>query len=292
MIKRQISKLLPLKFLQFLLALKHFLNNFQLILKLAELDRKIVKNVELDDFEFRGFKKFLDTIPKFNKIYVDIGAADGVNSSCTLNLVKDFNWNGVCFEYGSLTKLSYAYRKFDNVNMCQVKVTPKNISSLLKSYDIEKNFGFLNLDIDSYDLPVMEEILRSDYKPYIISMEVNEKIPPPIEFFVYYDDNFTPTGNHFYGCSISSANNLLNQHGYFLNHLQGNNALFLNKDFYSPSQKSVEEIYFEGYLNLTNRKKIFWYNKDMEILEKLTKNDAIGFINSKFKDYKGQYFLK
>jgi hypothetical protein len=68
--------------------------------------------------------------------------------------------------------------------------------------------------------------------------------------------------------------------------------LFLNKDFYVPSEKSVEEIYHEGYLNLANRNKIFWYNKDMEILEQLKKSDAVDFINAKIKDYQGQYFLK
>lgn len=292
MYKKIIVKILPLKLLKFILASKHFLINFQLILKFAELDRKILKNVELNDYEFKGFENFLSDIPEPHKIYVDIGAADGVNSSCTLNLAKDYGWSGVCFEYGSLTKISYAYRKFNNINLCQVKVKPDNISSLLFSYNIEKNFGFLNLDIDSYDLPVMESILIAGYKPYIISMEINEKIPPPIEFFVYFNNKFKPTGNHFYGCSISSANKLLSKHGYFLNHLQGNNALFLNREFYKENIKSVENIYTVGYLNLADRKKLFWYNKDMEILEKLEKNEAIDFINNKFKQYSGQYFIK
>lgn len=291
MIKKILIKLLPLKILQIILTFKHILNNYQTILKFAELERKILKNVELDDAEYRGFEKYLNNVPEEKHCYVDIGAADGVNSSSTLKLLKDRRWTGVCFEYGPLTKISYAYRNFKNVKLCQIKVTPKNISNLFNSYDIDKNFGFLNLDIDSYDLPVMEEILKSGYKPCIVSMEINEKIPPPIEFFVYFDDQFKSSGNHFYGCSITSAAKLMEQNGYILKHLQGNNALFLNRKYFNLKNKNVHDAYKEGYINLKNRKNIFWYNDDMEELLNYEIEGAISFINTKFKNYEGKYYI-
>ena len=284
--------MIPIKIVKILLTIKHLFNNFEVISTLAELDRKVLKNVELNNFEFEGFKKYLAAIPSDQQNYVDVGASDGVNSSSTLNLIRDFKWKGTCFEVGNLTSISYVYRNFKNVNLCQIKVTPDNIVSLFSAYKIKKNFGFLNLDIDSYDYPVIEQILKSDFKPYIISMEINEKIPPPIKFYVLYDINFKASGDHFYGCSLSSASDLLKKYGYLLSHLQGNNALFLNSDFYDSNNKSVEEAYIEGYLNLPKRKDIFWYNKDMEIIQNLDKDDAVDFINLKFQDYKGKYYIE
>ena len=50
---------------------------------------------------------------------------------------------------------------------------------------------FLNIDIDSYDLEVLVTILENSYKPDIVSIEINEKIPPPIYFKVTYDENIS-----------------------------------------------------------------------------------------------------
>jgi|TARA_Y100000389_G_scaffold108410_2_gene105553 hypothetical protein len=291
MIRKLVTNFLPRKFIKLLLTLKHLKNNYLTLSKFAELDRKVTKNVELGDEEYKNFEEFLSTIPKESHSYVDIGAADGVNASCTLQLAKKHKWEGTLFEYGSLANVAYIYRNFQKINMARVKVTPKNVSKLLISYDIEKNFGFLNLDIDSYDYEVIEAILEDGFSPYIISMEINEKIPPPIEFYVYFDDNFNFVGDHFYGCSLTSAAKLLLKHGYILRNLNGNNALFLNKKYFNFESQDIQKAYSDGYLELENRKKVFWYNTDMEMLEKLNPEESKNFIIKKFKNYSGKYYL-
>ena len=55
---------------------------------------------------------------------------------------------------------------------------------------ISMSSDFLNLDIDSYDLEVMKKILEKNFRPKVISMEINEKIPPPIYFAAKFNEFF------------------------------------------------------------------------------------------------------
>ena len=53
----------------------------------------------------------------------------------------------------------------------------------------------------------MEAILTSGYKPLIISIEINEVIPPPIEFYVRFDKVKISElmVDHFFGCSLTAV---------------------------------------------------------------------------------------
>ena len=66
-----------------------------------------------------------------------------------------------------------------------------------------KNLTFINLDIDSYDLEIINQILDSGFKPDIVSIEINEKIPPPIYFSVTYDQKSLLEGRPFLWMFIS-----------------------------------------------------------------------------------------
>ncbi len=290
--KKIISIILPVSFLKFYLSIKLFISDYAFISRLAQLNRKIIKNIELEDDEYQNLKEFLVNIPNENKIYVDIGAADGVNASTTLQLAKKDDWSGYVFDFGSISELSYLYRSFKHINIGKTKVTPNNVNKLLNGFEVNKNFGFLNLDIDSYDFEVIKSILEGGFSPFVISMEINEKIPPPIKFYVKYKDNFKLSGNHFYGCSISSAFDLLNDHNFLLKHLNKNNALFLNRKYFNLEGQDAETAYKDGYVRLKNRKEVFYYNKDMDELLNLEKADAINFINHKFQNYKDNYFIE
>ena len=98
---------------------------------------------------------------------------------------------------------------------------------------------------------------------------------------------------HFYGCSLAAAESLLSDNGYFLSHIYGNNAFFLNNKFYNlEKNKSITEIYKEGYINFPNRKEVYHYNKDVDELLNLSFDEAIKFIDIKFQDLQGEYVLK
>ena len=244
------------------------------------------------------YKKILEVTELLNieqKFYLDIGASDGLSSSCTFPFAKSDHWKGLSIEYDEkkYNKMKFLYKNFKSASVLKSKITPNNIEEVLDENKIPKNLTFLNIDIDSYDLEVVSVLLNSGYKPEIISMEINEKIPPPIYFSVFYDDDHFWIGDHFYGCSITAANSLLSSFNYGIYELIYNNILFLNKSsFKKLSFQNVTDAYAKGYVDKPDRKKLFSYNEDVDCLQEMKKNEAINFLNEYFKKYEGKYDMK
>jgi hypothetical protein len=111
---------------------------------------------------------------------VDIAASDGVNQSSTVALFRDPAWSGLAVEMDpeKFAKLAFAYASFSGVQLAKCRVTPRSVTSLLEAHEVPRDFTFLNLDIDSYDLFVIDEMLKGGFRPRVVSMEVNEKVPP------------------------------------------------------------------------------------------------------------------
>ena len=112
---------------------------------------------------------------------VDIAASDGYSQSSTLGFYR-LGFEGLAVEMDSnkFQILAFLYRNFQNVRLIKARVTPLNVVSILSAAEIKKNFTILNLDIDSYDLHVINAILKAGYLPTVISMEINETIPSGI----------------------------------------------------------------------------------------------------------------
>ena len=260
------------------------------------LSKKAKKNEDFSGHgEAKEISKYVDKLIENEKYFVDIGASDGVNSSSTLMFAKKEEWRGLSIEFdrNKFSKLSYVYKKFKNIDLLNEKITPNNIDTILKNSNVPNKFTLLNLDIDSYDLSVLTTLLNKNYRPKIISMEINEKFPPPIYFNVLFDSDHFWKGDHFFGCSLSAAYTNLNKYGYILAKLQFNNAIFLDPAFFlDEKSKSPENAYNEGYRNKSEREKIFSYNKDVDCLLSMNPEDSIKFINEMFIDYKDKYELK
>ena len=189
-------------------------------------------------------------------------------------------------------KMNFLYKNFNNTHLSNSKVTPENVIYLLKEFDVPENFDLLNLDIDSYDLFVVKGLLDS-FQPKIISMEINEKIPPPIYFTVTYDEKHFYKGDDFYGCSLQAAYEELNKFNYKLHSLLYNNAFFISSEISAnQSELSITEIYKNGYVDKPDRTEKFSYNKDKDVLLEMDKNSAVDFINNLFKNYDGKYLIE
>ena len=230
----------------------------------------------------------------YSGYYVDIGASDGWSSSSTYPFAKSKRFSGLSVELDDkkFKKMKFIYKKFNNTHLSNSKVTPENVVNLLKEFKVPQNFDVLNLDIDSYDLFVIKKLLNS-YKPKIVSMEINEKIPPPIYFTVTYDENHFWKADHFFGCSIQAAYDELRKFDYKLYTLVYNNAIFIpNDSTVNIPNLSVSEIYKEGYVEKTDRKEKFSYNNDVDVLLDMNQEEALDFLNDLFKNYKGKYKLE
>jgi len=252
------------------------------------------------DFDVQGHgeaKKLLQICTELNisnGYYVDIGASDGWTSSSTFPFARSKNFSGLSVEFDDkkFKKMQYIYKNFQNAHLSKTKVTPLNILDLLNEYDVPQNFDILDLDIDSYDLFVIKKLLES-YRPKIISIEINEKIPPPIYFTVTYDENHFWKGDHFFGCSLQAAYEEVSKFDYNLYTVVYNNAIFIPKEMNLEFQNlTVAEFYKDGYINKSDRKEKFSYNSDVDVLLDMKQEEAIIFLNNLYKDYQGIFILE
>ena len=244
--------------------------------------------------EFEHLDKIMNKFKISNGYIVDIAAGDGYRQSCTLDFFKR-GWKGLCVEMDpiSFSHLSFLYHQFPKVNLSKNIVTPLNVHLILEANNVPKNFDLLNLDIDSYDLEVMKKMLEENFTPKVISMEINEKIPPPIYFSIKFDKNDKSKKDHFYGCSITAAADLLIKKGYVVESLQYNNLIGLKKNLLNDAPKNIDigQIYEEGYKNKPDRTKLFPWNKDVDCLLNMKSDEVINFLNKYFYEYKDKYTM-
>ncbi len=224
-------------------------------------------------------------------IYVDIGSGNGHMMSNTAKLAKN-GWSGLDFEASIQAEEEFAeiYANYPLVKFHLGKVTPLNVNQLLQAYNIPKDFGVLNLDIDGYDYFVLDALLQ-ERRPRIIITEINEKIPPPLEFTVLFDETYSWGCNHFYGQSICQLKKLCDKYNYAIVHLEYNNAFLVPMEIYEGRALSAQEAYLEGYQNRPNRFVFFPWNSDMEDLITATPEESRLFLNQFFKKYEGKYTL-
>ena len=277
--------------------------------KIKPLNWLIRKNIELlvnrmkivrEDNSFANesaaIEQIFEKLVIDEKYLVDIGAADGIRQSSSAVFLNERGWSGSLFEYDSdsFSKLAFLYSDREDLQLCNSKITPMNISGLLEHLGVPKNFGFLNIDIDSYDLSVVREILNSGFSPHAISMEINENFPPEIQFEVLFDDNHSWESNHFFGCSLSAANTTLVSLGYVLVKVEYNNAIFIRgidaAKFLLPD--NIKQAYNDGYLNRDNRNQLFPWNRDMEFLHsEHSTQEKIREVNKLFLRYDQKYLI-
>ena len=275
------------------------ISQLKIIKQLLQLEKHYLKSLSQDHSNAGEYPYLKDLVTQLNLtkgFVVDMAASDGVNQSCTLGFFKDPDWSGLAIEMDpeKFSKLSFLYANFPNAKLARGRVTPHNAVAMLSGFEVPLDFSLFNLDIDSYDLYVILEILKGGFRPKIISMEINEKIPPSIYFTVEYDENHYWQGDHFYGCSLKAASDTIKPFGYILESLHYNNAMFIRNDLAGGlfQDTGVEEAYATGYQNKSDRKELFPYNANMDCLFNLSKEESIQFLVKFFSRYEGKYTIR
>lgn len=245
--------------------------------------------------EARHLAGVLETCGIPGGFVVDMAAGDGVTHSSTLALFRNPEWRGLAIEMDAtrFRRLEHAYRQFEGARTAREKVTPHNVEALLRAHTVAHDFEVLNLDLDSYDLRVAEALLRT-FRPAVITMEINEKIPPPVYFAVNFDPDHVWSGDHFYGCSLVAAAEVVKARGYVLESLHYDNAFFVRGDVAEGrlEDRSVESAYYEGYWNRPDRRDLFPWNHDMEYLGGLPPDAVERELRDRFRDYEGLFVLE
>ena len=227
---------------------------------------------------------------------VDVGAGDGVAISPTLGLFRSPAWRGLGIEPDpeKFCRLSVAFAFRDaGLSLVRAQVTPATVLDLFRACRVPERLDVLKLDIDSYDLFVLEAILGG-HRPGVIVMEVNEKIPPPLYFTVLFHEGHAWAGDHFYGCSIVAASTLLRPAGYVLESMQFDNAYFVRADLAAGrvADLTPADAFREGYVQRPGRQRLFAHNADMDDLLEMPPDRALDAIRERFRAYQGRFIVE
>lgn len=226
---------------------------------------------------------------------VDIASSDGISQSPVYPFFKS-GAGGLALELDptKFALLSFFYREFPSVKLVRHKATPVTAPNILLAAEIPIDFHILNVDIDSYDLDVLIGILSAGFKPKVITLEINEKIPPGIYFKVLYSDEFQWAGDHFFGCSLTAATDEVVPFGYVLYALEFNNAVFVREDVLKANHDTItaSEAWFQGYFNRVDRSRIFSHNGDVDHWGTIPLDLCELEIQRHFKSHLGEYVIR
>lgn len=229
----------------------------------------------LSQFEEDGKIAFLFAVlGTKNKIFVDIGASDGVNSNCS-NLVLNFGWHGLFID-GNETKINYGkkfYKKFPDPwdfppkFICSM-IKKENINEIIKKEGFSGEIDLLSVDIDGNDYWIWDAL--ECIIPTVVIIETH------VEFglnniVVPYDPNYVYPGKHpqYHGASPVAMVNLARKKGY---RLVGANNMGFNLFFVRNGigEKLVPEVTVESILKhprYPDRFKLFEDIKDWKYLQ-------------------------
>lgn len=206
---------------------------------------------------------------------IDIGASSGVASDPVYEFLVDKEFKGLCIE-GNKTKVKLL-RARTHFDVYDEYIYPHTIIDVFQQYGVPPTFDILKIDIDGYDLEVLRRILAV-YKPRIVLAEINEKIPPPLQFEVLYKENYAWDESHLYGFSIAAGEKVFREHGYRVQQIYDLvNIICIDASMVSEPLPAIEDMYREQYIDKPEREKELWWNSDINYWLKIDDPDDLAF---------------
>jgi len=243
-------------------------------------------------YSAKGEQRFIESICgaedfPFERVLVDIGASDGMTFSNSLNLLDKHRWSGLLIEAShsavATANTLISTRKLQ-AKTAATYANPDTIRDLLSGFGIPRNFGFLSLDVDSIEYPLLQAILAG-FRPGLVCVEINERIPPPIVYYTKYIQGADlPHAPLYLGASIQALVNLLVSFDYCPMHLEYNNlfaipaeaqiATRIARQALDSSPDAVAQLLFaEGYRQRPDRLSIYPWNRQFEDLMTLAASE-------------------
>lgn len=242
------------------------------------------KPPRLEDTGFRVYSQFEeDGILLFlfavlgtrNKIFVDIGAGNGVANSNCANLAINSGWHGLfiekdveCVEQGIRFYKNHPDTSLYPPQFVCSQVTKENINSLIQKAGLEGEIDLLSIDIDGNDYWIWEAL--ECIQPRVVLIETHVEFGEK-SIVVPYDPNYAYPGIHkdYHGASPVAMAKLAKRKGYRLvgaNHY-GFNTVYIQKGL---GEDLIPEAPVDSILRhprMKERLKIFEEIKDMPYLE-------------------------
>jgi hypothetical protein len=204
-------------------------------------------------FEEDGLLLYLDAVLELeHRVFVDIGAADGINSNCA-NLALNLGWHGLFIE-GNPELVARGRKFYQNhpdtllwpPAFVEASVTRENINGLIRDAGFSGPIGVLSIDIDGNDYWVWEALNAVD--PAVVIIETH------VEFgmrniVVPYDPAHVYPGKHpdYFSASPVAMGRLAARKGYRLvgANRYGFNLIFVKRGLH---ENRVPEVSLESIL--------------------------------------------
>lgn len=205
-------------------------------------------------FEEDGYLLFLSAVLELSpKIFIDIGAANGINSNCA-NLAINLGWHGL-FVDGNETEILQGqkfYAEHPDTALYPPKfvrsiVTAENINQLIREAGFAGQVGICSIDIDGNDCWIWQALEAVD--PAVVVIETHIEYGDR-DIAVPYDPGYCYPGKHpdYNGASAVAMVSLARAKGYRLvgANRYGFNLIFVKRDLF-PDR--VPEVNVETLLH-------------------------------------------
>lgn len=137
---------------------------------------------------------------------------------------------------------------------------PDVIVALLSSAEVPKQLSVFKVDIDSFECGILAAVLEAGFRPLIINIEINTAIPPPVRFSMplnmsegqeaLYNPKVWLMESPAFGCSLSSASDIVLPYAYTLLLVDGWDAFYLRNDaaeLFAPIPTSQADAFADGF---------------------------------------------
>lgn len=145
-----------------------------------------------------------------------------------------------------------------SINLHREMIFPNNISTLFRKHHVPLQFDYLSVDLDSFDLFVLYNILEAGYRPRVISAEYNANYHLDSYLTVTYDiprelyKDHTQDADRVYGASVAAYDLLGKKFGYSLVYVVKFLDVFLVRNDLLASAPPVPLEYFRNMTSAYN----------------------------------------
>lgn len=171
---------------------------------------------------------------QLSKTFIEIGCSDGLENN-THQLLLD-GYSGFWVD-GDIDKIKFIENQLGGLNfnkLCihQSLVTQDNIGDLVEralQFLDTKDLDLFSLDVDGNDIHLLPMVLQLT-APKLICVEYNAKFAPPTRLAMEYRSDHTWAGDDYFGASLQSWVDTLNEYSLVCCSLSGANAFFVRND--------------------------------------------------------------